>query len=141
MHRRHWIILNRKTWGYFDRYSYAGHHWNRSGKADQSNGLWSKNCFLTGYAEFEYARYGIEYKVFDYLLKPVDEQEAIKCLNRAISAFHAEQKHTEMYQIFQDYFVKNQGADQTTICGKTLFQPVIFQKNRWNCKSRSCGLQ
>ena len=34
-----------KTWGYFDRYSYAGHHWNRSGKADQSNGLWSKNCF------------------------------------------------------------------------------------------------
>ena len=25
--------------------SYAGHHWNRSGKADRSNGLWSKNCF------------------------------------------------------------------------------------------------
>lgn len=67
MHRWHWIILNRKTWGYFDRYSYAGHHWNRSGKADQSNGLWSKIVFLTGYAEFEYARYGIEYKVFDYL--------------------------------------------------------------------------
>lgn len=68
----------------------------------------AKIVFLTGYAEFEYARYGIEYKVFDYLLKPVDEQKAIKCLNRAISAFHAEQKHTEMYQIFQDYFVKNQ---------------------------------
>ena len=44
----------------------------------------AKIVFLTGYAEFEYARYGIEYKVFDYLLKPVDEQEAIKCLNRAI---------------------------------------------------------
>ena len=38
----------------------------------------AKIVFLTGYAEFEYARYGIEYKVFDYLLKPVDEQEAIK---------------------------------------------------------------
>lgn len=38
-------IEQEQTWGYFDRYSYAGHHWNRSGKADQSNGLWSKNCF------------------------------------------------------------------------------------------------
>ena len=30
----------------------------------------AKIVFLTGYAEFEYARYGIEYKVFDYLLSP-----------------------------------------------------------------------
>ena len=86
----------------------------------------AKIVFLTGYAEFEYARYGIEYKVFDYLLKPVDEQEAIKCINRAISAFHAEQKHTEMYQIFQDYFVKNQELIRQQFVEKLFFQPVIF---------------
>ena len=90
----------------------------------------AKIVFLTGYAEFEYARYGIEYKVFDYLLKPVDEQEAIKCLNRAISAFHAEQKHTEMYQIFQDYFVKNQELIRQQFVEKLFFQPVIFSEKQ-----------
>ena len=77
-----------------------------------------------------YARYGIEYKVFDYLLKPVDEQEAIKCINRAISAFHAEQKHTEMYQIFQDYFVKNQELIRQQFVEKLFFQPVIFSEKQ-----------
>ena len=86
----------------------------------------AKIVFLTGYAEFEYARYGIEYKVFDYLLKPVDEQEAIKCLNRAISAFHAEQKHTEMYQIFQDYFVKNQELIRQQFVEKLFFSTCNF---------------
>ena len=90
----------------------------------------AKIVFLTGYAEFEYARYGIEYKVFDYLLKPVDEQKAIKCLNRAISAFHAEQKHTEMYQIFQDYFVKNQELIRQQFVEKLFFQPVIFSEKQ-----------
>ena len=90
----------------------------------------AKIVFLTGYAEFEYARYGIEYKVFDYLLKPVDEQEAIKCINRAISAFHAEQKHTEMYQIFQDYFVKNQELIRQQFVEKLFFQPVIFSEKQ-----------
>ena len=31
--------------------------------------------FLSGYQEFEYAKQGIQYNVFDYLLKPVKPQE------------------------------------------------------------------
>lgn len=34
-----------------------------------------KVVFLSGYQEFEYAKQGIQYNVFDYLLKPVKPQE------------------------------------------------------------------
>jgi len=40
---------------------------------------------LTGYSKFEYAKKAIEYGVFDYLLKPVDEEELRKQLKRAYS--------------------------------------------------------
>lgn len=90
----------------------------------------AKIIFLTGYAEFEYARYGVEYQIFDYLLKPVDESEAIKCVNRAISVFHTEQKHTEMYQIFQDYFAENQEIIRQQFIEKLFFQPVIFSEKQ-----------
>ena len=79
----------------------------------------AKIVFLTGYAEFEYARYGIEYKVFDYLLKPVDEREAIKCISC----------RTKIYGNVSDFprlFCQKSGADQTTVCGKTLFSTCNF---------------
>lgn len=90
----------------------------------------AKIIFLTGYAEFEYAKCGVEYKIFDYLLKPVDEQEAIQCVNQAVSAFHAEQKHSEMYQIFQTYFTENQETVRQQFIEKLFFRPVIFTEKQ-----------
>ena len=58
-------------------------------------------------------------------------------LNRAISAFHAEQKHTEMYQIFQDYFVKNQELIRQQFVEKLFFQPVIFRKTDGTAKAEA----
>lgn len=90
----------------------------------------AKIIFLTGYAEFEYAKYGVEYRIFDYLLKPVDEQEAVRCVNRAVSAFHAEQKHAEMYQIFQNYFTENQETVRQQFVEKLFFCPVILTEKQ-----------
>ena len=37
---------------------------------------------LTGYAEFQYARKALQMDVIDYMLKPVQEEELIRVLNR-----------------------------------------------------------
>lgn len=43
-------------------------------------GSWIKFIILSGYSEFEYAKRAIKYKIADYLLKPVDEDELITLL-------------------------------------------------------------
>lgn len=40
--------------------------------------------FLTGYADFEYARRGIELQVTDYCLKPIDTEQLTATLRRAV---------------------------------------------------------
>ena len=40
-----------------------------------------KFIFVTGYSNFDYARFAIKQKVANYLLKPVDEEELIAVLN------------------------------------------------------------
>ena len=93
--------------------------------ADQQD-YGARVIFLTGYAEFEYARSGIEYKVYDYLLKPVDEQEAVKCIRGALSSFLEEQKHAQAYQLFQNFFAENQEMVRLQFVEKLFFHPVVF---------------
>ena len=40
--------------------------------------------------------------------------------------FMQKQKYTEMYQYFPRLFCQKSGADQTTVCGKTLFSTCNF---------------
>lgn len=42
----------------------------------------SKVVFISGYADFEYAKKAIELQAYDYLLKPVKQEELNKVLNR-----------------------------------------------------------
>lgn len=42
----------------------------------------TKIVFITGYQEFEYAKKAIEYKVFDYILKPIRQEELLTVLKR-----------------------------------------------------------
>lgn len=45
------------------------------------------NCaiiFLSGYRDFTYARRALNLGVFDYLLKPADPEEILKCCSRAV---------------------------------------------------------
>ncbi|MCX7695201.1 MAG: response regulator [Caloramator sp.] len=39
------------------------------------------SIILTSYSEFEYAKQAISLKVYEYLLKPIDEEELIKIIN------------------------------------------------------------
>lgn len=39
-------------------------------------------AIISGYSDFEYARAGLKYGCTDYLIKPVDEEELITCLEK-----------------------------------------------------------
>ncbi|MEW9671627.1 response regulator [Ammoniphilus sp. 3BR4] len=54
-----------------------------------------KVILLSGYDEFEYAREGIKYKAFDYILKPIDYDELEECVSRAIRELERLQKNRQ----------------------------------------------
>ena len=39
-------------------------------------------AIISGYSDFEYARAGLKYGCTDYLIKPVDEEELITCMEK-----------------------------------------------------------
>lgn len=49
-----------------------------------------KVIFLSGYSDFEYARTALKLGAFDYLLKPVEDEEVISCLEKAIAQLKQE---------------------------------------------------
>ena len=46
----------------------------------KEKGVKSKVIFVSGYADFEYAKKGIRLNVFEYCLKPIKQQEADELL-------------------------------------------------------------
>ncbi len=57
--------------------------------AKAENHLLFQTIFLTSYAEFDYARKALQLGAFEYLLKPIDEMELAKAIERVW------QKHAE----------------------------------------------
>ncbi|WNS40779.1 response regulator [Paenibacillus sp. MMS20-IR301] len=57
----------------------------------QEEGCTAKFILLSGYAEFEYARKGIQLGVQYFLNKPVEEEELQKCLRQVMEKLQAEQ--------------------------------------------------
>lgn len=46
----------------------------------------SKVIIITGYDQFQYASRAIKLAIFDYLLKPIDSEELMSCVRRAVQA-------------------------------------------------------
>jgi two-component system, response regulator YesN len=59
---------------------------------------------LSGYSDFEYARKGLQYRVFDYILKPIDPLELEKCIHSMIAWFQEKEqvRHSTMKQQLYD---------------------------------------
>ena len=88
------------------------------------SGLPSKVIIITGYSDFEYAKAGIQYHVFDYLLKPIDEENTLRVLQNAISLYHEEQRRSEMFRSFQNYYVSHQSEVRQQVIQRILFHPL-----------------
>lgn len=56
-----------------------------------------KVVILSGYMEFTYARQALQYKVVDYLVKPVDEDELADVFHKLKQRLDEEKRHQEEY--------------------------------------------
>lgn len=92
----------------------------------QDEKLTVKIIFITGYSDFEYARAGIQYHISDYLLKPVDKTEAIDCIRNVMQSLVREQKHAEMYKLFQNYFSTHFETARRHFLEHLLFYPMTY---------------
>lgn len=104
-------------------------------------GYHAKVIFITGYSEFQYARAGIEYQICDYLLKPVDEKEAAKCVRKAITEYSEERKHEEMYRVFQMYFAEHLEEVRQQFVEKLLFQSASFSKRQTELQKQQLQIE
>lgn len=54
-----------------------------------------RTVLLTGYSDFEYAKHALKLRASDYLLKPVDDEDFMKCMMQQVNAVRDEWKRVE----------------------------------------------
>lgn len=64
-----------------------------------------KCIILSGYSDFKYAQDAIALGTLHYLLKPIDENELIKILNRVKIQLTEERKDKKNKRVFEDYLL------------------------------------
>ncbi|WP_163538393.1 response regulator [Gracilibacillus sp. YIM 98692] len=55
------------------------------------------SILISGYDDFEYAREGLKYNAFDYILKPIDYDELEQCVEKAVQQLRV--KRQELYDV------------------------------------------
>ncbi|MBP1309960.1 two-component system response regulator YesN [Paenibacillus sp. 1182] len=88
---------------------------------------------LTGYADFEYAKKALQLKAFDYILKPVDDEEFIKCVSAAMDSLKEEWEafdkvHQLQYSRRNDFGVLRTHLMHDLLLGRDLSVPKIESK-------------
>ncbi|KOS04028.1 response regulator transcription factor, partial [Paenibacillus polymyxa] len=92
-----------------------------------------RNLLLTGYADFEYAKKALQLKAFDYILKPVDDEEFIKCVSAAMDSLKEELEafdkvHQLQYSRRNDFGVLRTHLMHDLLLGRDLPVPKIESK-------------
>lgn len=64
----------------------------------------TKFLIISGYSDFEYAQEAIKLGVVDYILKPIDQKELMKCLEKIVSTLELQnscekEKHEELSKL------------------------------------------
>lgn len=88
---------------------------------------------LTGHSQFEYAKKAIQLQAFDYLLKPVDDEEFIEVITNAIESLkdeweQAEKLHRLRYNHKSDFTVLRAKLMHDLLLGKRLSLRMIREK-------------
>ncbi|MFK4471227.1 two-component system response regulator YesN [Paenibacillus sp. RC73] len=88
---------------------------------------------LTGYADFDYAKKALQLKAFDYILKPVDDEEFMKCVSAAIDSLKEEWEafnkvHQLQYNRRTDFGVLRTHLMHDLVLGRDLSVQMIEDK-------------
>jgi two-component system response regulator YesN len=88
----------------------------------RDNKIESKIVIISGYNEFEYAQQALKLGVFDYILKPVENDEMIKIIKKCIEKIEIETRNKDLLK--QAYTLVKQ-PDSTMIDAS---QPAAMRK-------------
>lgn len=69
-----------------------------------------RSVIISGYSDIEYYRKALEYKVFDYILKPSREEDFSKIFRKLRELLDQERNKEEQYHYFKDHWNKNREA-------------------------------
>ncbi|WP_090738783.1 response regulator [Paenibacillus sp. Mc5Re-14] len=102
-----------------------------------------RSLLLTGYADFEYAKKALQLKAFDYILKPVDDEEFIKCVSAAMDSLKEEWEafdkvHQLQYSRRNDYGVLRTHLMHDLLLGRDLtLQKIKDKMSEYEIKLRT----
>ncbi|WP_078408845.1 response regulator [Priestia abyssalis] len=83
---------------------------------------------ISGYNEFEYAREGLQYHAFDYILKPIDHEELTTCIRRMVDQLKEKEKsdyELKKHKIYELLILGN--SDETFIDEQGAYAAMIVQ--------------
>lgn len=88
---------------------------------------------LTGHSDFEYAKRAIRLQVFDYLLKPVNDDEFMVTLSNAIESLRdewkeADRQHQMLYNMKSDRTVMQEMLMRDLLLGRQLSRDMLDDK-------------
>ena len=69
-----------------------------------------RSVIISGYSDIEYYRKALEYKVFDYILKPSREEDFSKIFSNLRALLDQERSKEEQYHYFKEHWNKNREA-------------------------------
>lgn len=90
-------------------------------RSNKNNSFYS--IILTSYSEFEYARHAISLKVFEYLLKPVDEEKLADIIEKI-------KKDSDRKKVLNNFINKTKTGDKMKLVDLDIF---IFSDSEHNC--------
>ncbi|MGN9166772.1 response regulator [Paenibacillus polymyxa] len=102
-----------------------------------------RSLLLTGYADFEYAKKALQLKAFDYILKPVDDDEFIKCVSAAMDSLKEEWEafdkvHQLQYSRRNDFGVLRTHLMHDLLLGRDLtVQKITDKMSEYEIKLRT----
>lgn len=92
-----------------------------------------KSILLTGHSDFEYARKAVQLQTFDYILKPLNDEEFVQTLSGAIDALkdeweQAEKVHRLQYSRKSDLKVLRDNLLLDLVLGRQLSSKTLQDK-------------
>ncbi|MDY8021682.1 response regulator transcription factor [Paenibacillus polymyxa] len=102
-----------------------------------------RSLLLTGYADFEYAKKALQLKAFEYILKPVDDEEFIKCVSAAMDSLKEEWEafdkvHQLQYSRRNDFGVLRTHLMHDLLLGRDLpVQKIESKMSEYEIKLRT----
>lgn len=80
--------------------------------------------FVSGYSEFSYAQSALRYDAFDYILKPLNHNDFISCLKKAVNFIHTRESNQKQKEMLSKFFKENQLLLKKQFMETLLINPI-----------------